>query len=138
MADVYYDLDPDTENDFKSTFNEKSFSVNIGLKFIGNSKLKQLVKITKIPDQYKYCIGKDLLVQINEDLLKDFDDEMMGILYEQEIDKILVDMKSGNIKLIKPDLNTFSGLVEKWGIEKVARANQVLDLTIQQKAEETV
>jgi hypothetical protein len=135
MAEKYYDLDPDTEAEFNEIFKEKSFPVSIKLQFIGNSKQKGLIKISKIPDQYKYVIGKDLLVQINEELVEVFDDEILKILYEQEITKITVDMKSGNIKLDKPDLVTFSGLVAKYGSEKVMRANQVEDTTLQQKAD---
>jgi hypothetical protein len=135
MADKYYEIDPDVEAEFKEVFNKKSFPVTIKMKFIGNSKQKQLIKISKIPDQYNYCMERDLLVEINEELEQVFDDEMTTILYEQQIDKITVDMKTGNIKLIKPDLTTFSGIVAKYGIEKVSRANQIEEVTLQQQAD---
>ena len=61
-----------------------------------------------------------------------FDDESVTILIEQEIDKIMIEVESGKIKLIKPDLSTFSALVTKYGIKKIARANQVQDLYQQQ------
>jgi len=36
------------------------------------------------------------------------------------------------VKLLRPDLSTFSSLVNKWGIEKVSRANQITELYTQQ------
>jgi hypothetical protein len=62
-----------------------------------------------------------------------FDEESIQILMEQEIDKISVNMDSGKIKMVKPDLNTFSGLINKYGIEKVAKANKVEELYAEQK-----
>jgi hypothetical protein len=42
-------------------------------------------------------------------------------------------MESGKIKLVGTDLNTFSSIVNKWGVEKVARANKVEELFVEQQ-----
>ena len=44
-------------------------------------------------------------------------------------------MESGKIKLVSTDLNTFSSIVNKWGVDKVARANKVEELYVDQKAD---
>jgi hypothetical protein len=62
-----------------------------------------------------------------------FDQESIQILMEQEIDKISVNMDTGKIKMIKPDLTTFSSLINKYGIEKIAKANKVEELYAEQK-----
>jgi hypothetical protein len=100
---------------------------------MGNEKQKELIKVSKITDQYAFLLEKELLVSINEDLLNVFDEESVSILLEQEIDKININIDSGKIKLVKTDLNTFSSLVNKYGVEKVARANKVEDLYHEQK-----
>ena len=41
--------------------------------------------------------------------------------------------KNGKIKMIKPDLTTFSSLINKYGIEKITKANQVQELYAEQK-----
>jgi hypothetical protein len=53
-------------------------------------------------------------------------------LIEQEIDKVSIDAQSGKIKMIKPDLTTFSAIINKYGVDKVAKANQVEELYQQQ------
>jgi hypothetical protein len=135
MDEKFYDLSDDVIATFNEVYNAKSFPINIGFKFLGASKQKQLIKLSKLNDQYQYLIGKDMLVTINEDVFDKFDEESKRILIEQELDKIWVDANSGKIKTVKPDLVTHSGLVNKYGIEKVARANQVEDLYHQQKAD---
>ena len=67
-----------------------------------------------------------------------FDEESVQILIEQEIDKISINIDNGKIKLIKTDLNTFSAIVNKYGVEKVARANKVEELYHEQKQDGTM
>ena len=133
--ETYYEVDSSTEELFLEVFNKKSLPVNVKLLFQGNSKQKQLIKVSKISDQYAFALGKELLISVNEDLLNVFDDESITILIEQEIDKININMESGKIKLVGTDLNTFSSIVNKYGVEKVARANKVEELYHEQKVD---
>lgn len=131
--DKFYEVSEDTIAKFYEIFNKKSFPINIGFQFVGNEKQKELIKVSKMPDQYAFLLKKDILVSINDDLVSVFDDESITILIEQEIDKININIESGKIKLIKTDLNTFSALVNKYGVEKIARANKVEELYHEQK-----
>ena len=133
VKENFYELDSSTEEQFMEVFSKKSFPVNIKFLFQGNSKQKQMIKVSKIPDQYAFSLNKELLVSVNEDLMDAFDEESVVILIEQEIDKININMESGKIKLVSTDLNTFSSIVNKWGVDKVARANVTQDLYNQQK-----
>jgi len=129
----FYKISDDTISTFKAVFTKKSFPFNVGFEFVGCESQKNLIKISKLPDQFAFVLEKELLIQINEDLMNVFDEESIQILIEQEIDKISVNMDTGKIKMIKPDLNTFSSLINKYGIEKIARANKVEELYTQQK-----
>jgi len=129
----FYDLSDSAKESFYSVFNKKTFPINIGFQFIGTDKQKNLIKILKINDQYSFLMEKELLVSINESLMDKFDKESITILIEQEIDKVSIDTDSGKIKMIKTDLNTFSSLINKYGVEKVAKANQVEELYHQQQ-----
>ncbi len=121
----YYELSEDTIKSFVDMYKKKSFFTEIKFDFIGCESQKSLIKITKIPDNYAMKLGKDLQVSINEDLFMSFDDESIDILYEQELDKVSINLDNGKIKMLKPDVNTFSSLISKYGFDKVSRANQV-------------
>ena len=131
----FYEVSTDAIDQFNKVFNKKSFPIQVGFQFIGSEKQKQLIKISKLSDPYVFLLNKELMVSINEDLLNVFDEESIGILIEQEIDKISIETESGKIKMIKPDLSTFSALITKYGVEKVAKANQVEELYQQQKSD---
>lgn len=134
--DNFYELSEDTINDFFDVFNKKTFSVQIDFQFIGVKKQKQLIKITKIADDYSFVLKKDLKVTINEDLMDAFDEESRTILIEQEIDKINMNLESGKIKLVGTDFNTFASLVNKYGVEKISRANLIETLFVEQKEDQ--
>ena len=107
----FYEVSEDTEKVFFNIFNKKSFPVSVKFQFVGCENQKALIKISKITDQFSFLLEKELLISVNEDLLNVFDDESITILIEQEIDKISIDTQSGKIKMIKPDLTTFSSLI---------------------------
>lgn len=137
MDSKFYEVSEDTKETFFKVFNNKSFPFELKFQFIGNEKQKELLKVTKIADQFSFLLEKELLVSVNEELLNVFDEESITILIEQEIDKIEYNMETGKIKLCKTDLNTFSSIVNKYGVEKVARANKVEELYNDQKKDAT-
>ena len=131
--DKFYEVSEDAIARFYEVFNKKTFPVAIGFQFIGCEKQKELIKISKIADQCTFLLKKEVLVSINDDLMSVFDDESIEILIEREIDKVTMNIETGKIKLIRTDLNTFSSIVNKYGVEKVARANKVEELYNEQK-----
>jgi hypothetical protein len=128
----FYELSQDSVDTFFKVFNKKTFPLAIKFQFVGCEKQKNLIKISKLPDQYSFLLDKELLVQINDDLMSVFEEESITILIEQEIDKVVIDSQSGKIKMIKPDLSTFASLITKYGVDKVAKANQIEELYHQQ------
>lgn len=136
--DNFYEVSEETIGKFYEIFNKKAFPISISFQFIGNEKQKELIKISKISDQFSFLLKKEILVSINDELMSIFDDESITILIEQEIDKININTENGKIKLIKTDLNTFSSLVNKYGVEKVAKANGTQELYHEQKKDGTL
>ncbi len=131
----FYEVSQDTIDTFFKVFNKKTFPMSVNFQFIGCENQKALIKISKLPDQYAFLMNKELIVSMNEDLFSVFDEVSMTILIEQEIDKISIDGQTGKIKMIKPDLTTFSSLISKYGVDKVAKANQIEELYNQQVAD---
>jgi hypothetical protein len=124
----FYDVSEETQNKFLEIVRKKVLN-DVSFQFIGNDSQKIVCKVSKLSDQYEYLLKNHILVSINEVLMSKFDDESIDILFEQEIDKISFNVETGKVKLVKPDISTFSSLIKKWGIEKISRANQLSDIT---------
>jgi hypothetical protein len=132
MTDNFYVVSEDTITDFFEVFDKLTFPIAIQIQFVGAKKQKQLIKITKVADNLVLALGgKELLVSINEDLMDAFDEESRTILIEQEINKINMNMTTGKIKLAETTKLSLD-MINKYGTEKVARANQVETLLVEQ------
>lgn len=114
---------------------EQKLSIPLDTKYVyqADNKQKTLVKIVKITDRYSVLLNSDLLISFNEDYFDAFDDEIKNILIEQELALIEFDIDKGTLKIGKADLITSTGIVKKYGVEAVERANQVRNLYNQQQ-----
>jgi len=96
------------------------------LKFLfqSNNKQKQLIKLSKIPEQYVFELQKDILVEINSIYYDSFnnDEKLIEILFDQEIDKISYNLEKGTLKLTKPTFASNNGIIDKYSFEEVKRA----------------
>lgn len=133
--DRYYEVSEDVIDIFNEIYNKKAFTFDIGFQFIGDSKSKNVISIKTLTKDISFVLKKELKVIINEEMISAYDDESIEILFEQEINKIEVNIDNGAVKLRRTDLNTFSTLVNKYGVEKVSRANQVEVLYNEQRAD---
>jgi hypothetical protein len=114
---------------------EKQFALPMDVKFVyvANSKQKKMIKISKITDIYGYLLDADLLVIFNEDYFNNFDEQTRQILTEQEIDTIEFDLDKGTIRIKTPEINTSSGIIEKFTLKSVEEANTLQRLYEKQK-----
>jgi len=117
---------------------EDKLALPLDIKYIyqADSKQKALIKIVKIPDRYGVLIKGDLLISFNEDFFDAFDEEAKDILIDQELALIEYSIDKGTIKLAKHDLMTSKGIIKKYGVDAVERANQVRDLFNQQQEDD--
>ena len=117
---------------------EKKLSIPVDIKYVyqADDKQKTLVKIIKVNDRYSNLLGADLLVSFNEDYFDVFDDEAKNILIDQELALIEFNLEKGILKIGRPDLMTSSGIIKKYGVSAVERANQIRDLLNQQQIDE--
>ena len=135
-------LSEDVIDHIKEIYNSTGFVVDLKLIYVHSEKQKNLIKIIKPTEMYQFLLDCDLVVSVNEDLWVRFynndtekDYKSINILIHQELDQYSINPDSGKILVTRPDLTTFSKLVERYGIEEVARANEIDLLASQQKAD---
>jgi len=121
----YENLSDDIIDYFKNIESGFAMPMDVKFTFVSNNKQKKLINITKISDTYSYLLNSDLLVVFNEDYFENFDDQTKLILIEQEIDKIEFDLDKGTIKIKQPEINTSSGIIEKFTLKLVENANRL-------------
>lgn len=118
---------------------EQKLGLSVDMKYVyqADDKQKTLIKIIKIADRYAVLLKADFLISFNEDYFDNFDDEAKNILIDQELALIEIDYEKGTKKMGKADLITSSGVIKKYGVDAVERANHVSSLFNQQLADKS-
>ena len=132
----YHELSDYIIEYFKELEEKLSIPINIKYVFQADTKQKTLIKIIKINDRYSCLLNNsDLLISFNEDYFDAFDEEARNILIDQELALLEFDLEKGSIKIGRADLITSSGVIKRYGVDAVERANQVRDLWNKQQAD---
>lgn len=128
----YSETSEDVIENFMGIVRKKAEIGDLRYKFLTDIKQKVLVKISKMSDKHVAAFEKDIFVVINEDMYDKFEDEDVKILLEEEIDKIFVNNETGKITFRQFDMQTFSGIISKYGMDKVSKAKQIEVLSHEQ------
>lgn len=124
----FTEVTDETKKVFDSLLIKMNQPFQLEFVLLNNEKLKKAVKLQKVPDVFQHICKAEIIVFFNEAIFDKLDPNAKDILLLQELDKISVNLDNGKIKMVKPDVITFSGILKKYGFEKVARANQLNDL----------
>jgi hypothetical protein len=134
--DKFIEISDDTQKFFDNILSNIHLPYSLNYQLVNATKQKQVIKIMKVPEVYSFLMKVDMVLCFNENMFEKLDDKSKEILVVQEIDKYTVDIENGRIRVNKPDLTTFSGIIKKYGWEDVSRANQLENLLESQNADQ--
>ncbi len=90
----------------------------VNIKILANNNLKEIGKVVKANDLLKFMTQEDIVILLNENIFEQLDDEQKMMVVEELIAAVYFDADKGKVSIIKPDINTFSLLLRKYGYEK--------------------
>jgi hypothetical protein len=134
----YYDLGDDTIKKIEELSSKFTYSpIRIDYLFIGDNKLKKLIKISKIADDFQHAIKKQVKITINESLwdLLSHEEDIIELLVREEFNSLSINTETGKIKIEKHSFNTSNSIIEKYSFEAVKRAKDLEALTLSQTEE---
>lgn len=107
----------ETEDLFVNVLDGTSIPKSIRFELIASNDMKDVGKVAKANEILKYMTEVDIIVLINETIFDRLGDDQKKMIIEELLAQVYWDSNSGKIKLIKPDVNTFSLLIKKYGID---------------------
>jgi hypothetical protein len=107
----------ETEELFIKVLNETSIPKSIRFELISSDDMKEVGKVAKANEILKYMTDIDIIVILNENIFDKLADDQKRMIIEELLAQVYWDSNTGKIKLIKPDVNTFSLLIKKYGID---------------------
>jgi hypothetical protein len=115
----FHEVFPDTQESFDKFISQIDSLNDVAITVIGNNRLKEVVyNVNKASELLKYRSNDDVIIQLNEEIFEQLDDELQKMVIEEAVARIYYDDEKGKITIIKPDVNTFSLFLRKYGYEK--------------------
>lgn len=128
----------DTHALFTNFINGVDSLREVNIKILANNRLKEIGKVIKANDLLKHMTNEDIVIILNESVFEPLEDEQKNMVVEELIARIYFDIEAGSVKIIKPDVNTFSLLLRKYGYENYERLHESIQALFAQQAEEEV
>lgn len=90
----------------------------VNIKILACNTLKQIGKVQKANELLNYMTNEDIIILLNETIFEQLSDEQKEMVIEELIAQVYFDAERAKIMIIKPDVNTFSLLLRKYGYDK--------------------
>ena len=129
----FYEVEDSTIKRFNDVYDKLAMPIRLEFKIYGDSKLKKLIEIKKASPDEEFIYKTQIRIKFNEDLLNLLDeDESVDLLIRECLNGLEVNTQTGVIKIKKPDMTTFTSIMEKYTLEKVKRAKELEKTTLEQ------
>ncbi len=96
-----------------------SLPQHVEFDLICDLKMKIAYKVTKASDLMKYKTDKDVFLFINEEIYDQLTPDQQDLLLEEALMSVVYDSEKDKINILKPDLQTFSGIIAKYPTEYI-------------------
>jgi hypothetical protein len=132
--DRYYEVGEDIVEDLQALISKYvATTVKVDYSFVGDRKLKDLIKVSKITDKYAYLLNSPVLIEVNTLLWDDLNgngdeaDEAVLIKFKEAFEGISIDEASGKAKTSNATFTTTKGVLKKYDFESVDRAHKLIE-----------
>lgn len=113
----YEEVFEETKNLYTQLMLASGISNNVNIVIIANNKAKDIFKVNKANELLKYRSGDDIIIVLNEKIFDQLTPAQRRIVAEESLASIGYDLENEKITISKPDVVTFSGLLNKHSFE---------------------
>lgn len=108
----------DTKEIFENIISNADLSRFINFKLLINNKQKEIYKPIKANDLVKHMTNNDVVIIINERIFEQLNPEQKVMVAEESIAGVHFDAEKDKINFTKGDIQTYSGILRKYGYDK--------------------
>lgn len=119
---------------FNEVLNKTSIPQWVEFEILCYEKLNELYKISKLNDAIEEITKLNFLVIINDEIFDSLDGQQQYIVLDECLSGISVN-ENDVISIKKPDITTYSGVLQKYGDNKVISLKESIASLFDQKRE---
>jgi hypothetical protein len=129
----FTEVSNETQKIFDQVIEAASIEHMMTIKILGSNRIKIIGKVCKATDIVKYMTDNDVIIVVNEHLFDMLDNIQQHMIADELVTAISYNNVTGDPIITKPDVITFSGIINKYGAEPLLRVHEIIRLAIQQE-----
>jgi len=132
----FEDIYETTQNTFNKALDNTMLPQFVEFKLLSNDKQKQVIKVFKAGEILNHMTNVDIFIVLNEGIFDQLEEEQQLLVVEEAIAYVYYDGERDILKILKPDLTTFSGIITKYGIDSYMSVKESITTLYAAKEEE--
>jgi TRAP-type C4-dicarboxylate transport system substrate-binding protein len=108
----------DTKDTYTDAITRANLDLNVSIKILADNRQKDIYRVFKANDLIKHMTNNDIVIVINEAVYDKLTEEQRIMVTEESLAGIHYDDEKEKVIITKGDVQTYSGLLRKFGYEK--------------------
>lgn len=131
----YCEVSPETLDIFTRKISEKELDHYMDIHVMSDDTQKDIGKVTKCTDLVKYLTEFEVIIVVNDMIFFQLEPGQQEIVVEELLARIHYNDEKDRIMIVKPDTNTFSLLLDKYGLKQYQRVQETITSLYHKKKE---
>lgn len=124
----------DTLELFQKHIDGSSIPKFLKIKILSNNSIKKDYGVVKkSQDKWKFISDYDITIEINEPIFDQLEDTQKEYIVKDLLAQIVYDMDKDKVSIVKPDINTFSGVLRQYSIDTYLSIEESIKTLLEQK-----
>ncbi len=132
MAKIY-ELHEDTLDVFQTIIGKTGLEQVVKIDVLGKKMKSEIYKVAKAGELAQYKMGIDAVILVDEDIFIQLKPDQQQLIAEEAICGISWDNEKDIMVMKKPDIQTFTGILQKFTNEKVLETKQAIKLCLESR-----
>jgi len=108
----------DTKEIYNQVITKANLDLNVSIKILVDNRQKDIYRVFKANDLIKHMTNNDIIIVINETVYDRLTEEQRIMVTEESLAGIHFDNEKEKVIITKGDVQTYSGLLRRYGYEK--------------------
>lgn len=108
----------------------------VNVKLLVNNKQKELTKVIKLSELTTHLTSEHIVITYNQSIFEQLTEGQQKMVIDEALAQIYYDAEKDKLIMVKPDLTTYSLLLQKYGYEQYVILKESVKTLIAKKEEE--
>lgn len=132
----FVEVSQETQDVFNRVLEATSIPQWVDFKLLANNSQNELYIVKKLSELFEVLTdGLSIVIILNEEIFDSLEDDQKLLVFEEALTGVVVNPDNDKISIEKYDFSTYSGMLDKYGDDKMIRLKETIITLFYEKKE---